>query len=135
MVSQIMNLLQLAPDIQEAVLNLPPTESGRDAVTERDLRPIAAKVGWRVQRRMWKQKWGGSPPRGFSILCLRANFGFGLGFCSRVRYNPREFGDPRIRYLREHIVESFVGLQTFLIRSGRHAAARDSAIDRSRGSV
>ncbi|MEZ6152331.1 MAG: hypothetical protein R3C09_19700 [Pirellulaceae bacterium] len=39
--TQIMNILQLAPDIQEAVLHLPPTENGRDAVTERDLRPIA----------------------------------------------------------------------------------------------
>ena len=42
-VSQILALLQLAPDIQEAILFLPPTERGRDPVTERDLRPIAAK--------------------------------------------------------------------------------------------
>ena len=51
--TQIMNLLCLAPDIQEAVLNLPRTERGRDAVTERDLRPIAAMVSWKEQRRMW----------------------------------------------------------------------------------
>lgn len=40
--TKIMNLLNLAPDIQGAVLFLPPTENGRDAVTERDLRPIEA---------------------------------------------------------------------------------------------
>jgi len=57
--TQIMNLLCLAPDIQEAILNLPRTERGRDAVTERDLRPIAAMVSWKGQRRMWKQIGGG----------------------------------------------------------------------------
>jgi len=54
-VTQIMNLLNLAPDIQEALLSLPPAEMGRDAITERDLRPIAAFPGWRKQRRAWSQ--------------------------------------------------------------------------------
>lgn len=49
-VTQIMNLLHLAPDIQEAILNLPRVEKGRDQITERDLRPIAAIVDWRKQR-------------------------------------------------------------------------------------
>jgi len=53
-VTQIMNLLNLAPDIQEAVLFLPRTENGRDPISERDLRPIAAKADWRKQRRMWR---------------------------------------------------------------------------------
>jgi len=52
-VTQIMNLLHLAPDIQEAVLALPRIEEGPDPVTERDLRPIAAIVDWRKQRREW----------------------------------------------------------------------------------
>lgn len=52
-VTQIMNLLHLAPDIQAAILSLPRTESGRDAITERDLRPISAIVDWRKQRRVW----------------------------------------------------------------------------------
>ncbi len=52
-VSQIMNLLHLAPDIQEALLDLPPVLEGRDPVTERDLRPIAAEIGWVQQREMW----------------------------------------------------------------------------------
>lgn len=52
-VTQIMNLLHLAPDIQESILDLPPVESGRDPVTERELRPIAAEIDWGVQRAMW----------------------------------------------------------------------------------
>lgn len=52
-VTQIMNLLHLAPDIQEAILHLPRVESGRDPLTERDLRPIAALSDWRKQRRLW----------------------------------------------------------------------------------
>ena len=54
-VSQILALLQLAPDIREAILPLPPTERGRDRVTERDLRSIAAVTDWRKQRRMWTE--------------------------------------------------------------------------------
>jgi len=52
-VTQIMNLLRLAPDIQEAVLYLPRVTQGRDPITERDLRPIAAEVDWVVQRGFW----------------------------------------------------------------------------------
>ena len=51
--TQIMNLRCLAPDIQEQILFLPPTERGRDTVTEKQLRPIAAIVSWKEQRRMW----------------------------------------------------------------------------------
>ena len=57
-VTQIMDLLQLAPDIQEAILFLPRTESGHDTVHERDLRPIAAVAEWRRQRRMWRGEGG-----------------------------------------------------------------------------
>ncbi|HMN97547.1 MAG TPA: hypothetical protein PKC43_13875 [Phycisphaerales bacterium] len=53
--TQIMNLLHLAPDIQEALLMLPPTRDGRDAISERDLRPIAGLTSWRTQRRGWLQ--------------------------------------------------------------------------------
>lgn len=42
-----MNLLNLAPDIQEQVLYLPRVERGRDSVTERDLRPLTAVADWR----------------------------------------------------------------------------------------
>ncbi len=53
-ITQIMNLLHLAPDIQEEVLTLSPAPKGRDDVTERDLRPIAAIVSWDRQRRDWR---------------------------------------------------------------------------------
>lgn len=52
--TQIMNLLLLAPDIQEQVLFLPATECGRDLIAERQLRPIAATHCWRGQRKMWR---------------------------------------------------------------------------------
>lgn len=51
--TQIMNLLSLAPDIQEAILFPPATEPGREPITERNLRPIAALADWQKQRRMW----------------------------------------------------------------------------------
>jgi hypothetical protein len=54
--TQIMNLLCLAPDIQEALLHLPTTERGRDAITERELRSIAAVADWRKQRRIWRDR-------------------------------------------------------------------------------
>ena len=52
--TQIMNLLHLAPDIQEELLSLPRVTQGKDQITERDLRPIAAEVDWRNQRDMWR---------------------------------------------------------------------------------
>lgn len=54
--TQIMNLLHLAPDIQEEILHLPPVSEGRDTVTERDLRPMTQMRDWRSQRLQW-QKW------------------------------------------------------------------------------
>jgi hypothetical protein len=54
-VSQIMNLLSLAPDIQEELLFLPPTQRGRDPIILADLMPIAATFDWRKQRRLWRQ--------------------------------------------------------------------------------
>ena len=54
-VTQIMNLLHFAPEIQEAILDLPRVEAGPDPFTERDLRPIVALIDWRKQRRMWER--------------------------------------------------------------------------------
>lgn len=51
--TQIMNLLHLAPDIQEAILHLPAIERGPDPVHERSLRQITCKVAWQEQRRLW----------------------------------------------------------------------------------
>jgi hypothetical protein len=54
-VCQIMNLLLLAPDIQEQVLFLPRTTRGRDPIILADLQPVAAAVDWRKQRRLWRR--------------------------------------------------------------------------------
>ena len=54
-ISQIMSLLQLAPDIQEAILFLPLVERGRDPIVLRDLLPIAVSLDWHRQRRKWDQ--------------------------------------------------------------------------------
>jgi hypothetical protein len=54
-VTQIMNLLHLAPDIQEAILCLPRFTQGRDPITERDVRAVAAETDWRKQRRLWRE--------------------------------------------------------------------------------
>jgi hypothetical protein len=51
-ICQIVNLIQLAPDIQEALLFLPRTQRGRDAILLADLQPIAAAFDWRKQRRL-----------------------------------------------------------------------------------
>jgi hypothetical protein len=49
------SLLCLAPDIQEALLFLPPTVRGRDPILLADLMPIAASMDWRKQRRLWRK--------------------------------------------------------------------------------
>ena len=52
-ITQIMSLLNLAPDIQEEILFLRRTITGRDPIKERDVRPIAAVSHWHRQRKMW----------------------------------------------------------------------------------
>lgn len=54
-VSQIVNLLNLAPDIQEDILFLPPVAGDRDAVSEREVRSIAGEPDWGRQRARWQQ--------------------------------------------------------------------------------
>jgi hypothetical protein len=65
-ITQIMNLLCLAPDIQEELLFLPKTLQGRDPLVLRDLQPITRVLGWGEQRewwqRLWMQRGRASPP-------------------------------------------------------------------------
>jgi hypothetical protein len=60
-VSQVLSLLYLAPDLQEAILFLPPTVRGRDPLILHDLLPIAAAADWKKQRRLWRRL--GEDPR------------------------------------------------------------------------
>lgn len=53
--TQIMNLLALAPDIQEDILFLPRTDRGFDPISERRIRAITAMPDWRKQRRLWAE--------------------------------------------------------------------------------
>lgn len=52
--TQIMMLLQLAPDIQEELMFLPTSNFGRKAIKEIDLRPIAATHLWKKQRQLYQ---------------------------------------------------------------------------------
>ena len=51
--SQIMNLLHLAPDIQEALLFLPRVAPGTRSVILAQLQLIAKTLDWTVQRKAW----------------------------------------------------------------------------------
>lgn len=52
-ITQIMNMLNLATDIQDELLTSS-TIAERAALPERGLRQVAAVVGWGQQRRLWK---------------------------------------------------------------------------------
>src|ERR1700736_6688505 len=52
-ITQIMNLLLLAPDIQEQILFLSSTSGGRDRGRLAQLQPITRIPDWNQQRRLW----------------------------------------------------------------------------------
>jgi hypothetical protein len=52
-VTQIMNVLGLAPDLQVEIFFLPPVIDGRPPVTERHLRQVLKTVVWSEQREQW----------------------------------------------------------------------------------
>jgi hypothetical protein len=54
-ITQIMNLLLLAPDIQEQLLFLPQTQRGRDSIQLRQLQAIALLPDWNAQRPRWRR--------------------------------------------------------------------------------
>ena len=51
--TQIMNLLLFAPDIQEEILFFPRSRGGRDAIAEPSVRHLTAIVDWNMQRKAW----------------------------------------------------------------------------------
>ena len=51
--SQIMELIWLAPDIQQEILAYPPTEVGRFPLSEMAVRKIAGSLSWLQQRSDW----------------------------------------------------------------------------------
>lgn len=56
--TQIMNLLLLAPELQEAILHLSLVSKGRHPISERALRPIVAEPEWNGQRALWSEVQG-----------------------------------------------------------------------------
>ena len=60
-ITQILNLLQLAPDIQERLLRLPPLETGREPITEKSIRQLASDYDWERQRERFE-----------ALMCRRA---------------------------------------------------------------
>ena len=54
-VSQILNLLRLAPDIQEHLLSLSPRSREDEPITEHDLRAVVREPRWDRQREMFAQ--------------------------------------------------------------------------------
>jgi hypothetical protein len=50
-ITQITKLLQLAPDLQEQILFLPPIKG----LNERNLRALVQQLDWREQRRMFQK--------------------------------------------------------------------------------
>jgi hypothetical protein len=53
-ISQILNLLHLAPDIQEQLLFLPLLHQGRERLHLADLQPLCRHWDWRHQRWLWQ---------------------------------------------------------------------------------
>jgi hypothetical protein len=53
-ISQILNLLHLAPDIQEQLLFLPPIHQGRERLHLADLQPLCRQWDWCRQRWQWQ---------------------------------------------------------------------------------
>ena len=51
-VSQLLDLLMLAPDLQERILDLEAVD-GREPLSERALRAVVKVEGWEEQRRAW----------------------------------------------------------------------------------
>ncbi len=74
-VSQIVNLLNLAPDIQEAILFLPFVAGERDTVSERELRVVAAEADWGRQRDAWSRLSSPCPVPGPALSDRRAQRG------------------------------------------------------------
>jgi hypothetical protein len=53
-ITQILNLLQLAPDIQECLLMLP-LARGREPIKEKSIRQLSAEYDWERQRERFEQ--------------------------------------------------------------------------------
>jgi len=53
-ISQIMELIWLAPDIQQEILEFPPNKTGRFPISEVAARRVAEYLDWEAQREAWR---------------------------------------------------------------------------------
>ena len=53
-VSQVMKMMQLAPDIQDEILRLPPKQRRHRAITVPEVTAIAKEILWDDQRESWR---------------------------------------------------------------------------------
>jgi hypothetical protein len=67
--TQIANLLNLCPELQEWLLTLPLVEAGHDPVNERDLRKLTGELSWERQIELLSSMPAG---RGFKATPGRA---------------------------------------------------------------
>ena len=56
-ITQIMNLLNLSPEIQEVLLFMSGTAIEQNAITEREMRAVVAEVDWERQRRKRREHY------------------------------------------------------------------------------
>ena len=61
--SQILNLLNLAPDLQEQLLFLQRPARGRQSLTLRHVLTVVAALDWHEQRRRWRKLRRATPAR------------------------------------------------------------------------
>ena len=59
-VTQIMNLLNLASDIQEEIMSWVGERSGKQSVRETSVRALSSEVSWSRQREQWR-RWSSNP--------------------------------------------------------------------------
>jgi hypothetical protein len=52
--SQIMELIWLAPEIQQEILEFPPNKTGRFPISEVAVRRVAENLVWAEQREVWR---------------------------------------------------------------------------------
>ena len=57
-ITQILNLLLLAPDLQERLLFLAPAGKGREPICEKKIRPLASEYDWELQRARFERLFG-----------------------------------------------------------------------------
>ena len=94
--TQVMNLLNLAPDIQEEILFLPEREAGREPVSERAIRRLPEILSWKEQRQMWNQLRGSNAECRSRIgNCLgKRPTGAGLFGCIATLYGDKDKDKP-----------------------------------------